>query len=170
MFSILRSYRILTKLHSINKQFHRLSGTVTQVIARDSTVCMSVSQYLHVWMSIFFKCLRFKVSQEQQIRVTFLKLSIKVKSKVYYGHEPPSGECWVNYQILAVIYWSSPKETNNWSWAQLATDNGVRDGRSNWLVAPPTLMGSTPWASRVYINGCNLSSTGNRSCNFSMRD
>ena len=31
-----------------------------------------------------------------------------------------------------------------------ATDNGVRDGISNWLAAPPTLMGSTPWAPRAF--------------------
>ena len=34
------------------------------------------------------------------------------KGKVFYGQEPPSGEsttaeCGVNYQLLAVIYWSS---------------------------------------------------------------
>ena len=28
-------------------------------------------------------------------------------------------------------------------------DNGVRDGISNWLVAHPTLMGSTPWLPRA---------------------
>ena len=35
------------------------------------------------------------------------------KGKVFYGQEPPSGEftttgCGFNYQLLAVIYWSSP--------------------------------------------------------------
>ena len=39
--------------------------------------------------------------------------SKKIKGKVFYGQEPPSGEyttteCGVNYQLLAVIYWSSP--------------------------------------------------------------
>ena len=34
---------------------------------------------------------------------------VKVKSKVFYGQEPPSGEsttteCGFNYQLLAVIY------------------------------------------------------------------
>ena len=28
---------------------------------------------------------------------------------------------------------------------QPATDNGVRDGRFNWLITPTTFMGSTPW-------------------------
>ena len=41
---------------------------------------------------------------------------------------------------------------------QPATDNGVRDGRSNWLVAPPTLyrQGSTPWTPRIaqFNAGC----------------
>ena len=39
--------------------------------------------------------------------------NMKVKGKVFYGQEPPSGEsttteCGFNYQLLAVIYWSSP--------------------------------------------------------------
>ena len=44
---------------------------------------------------------------------------------------------------------------------QPATDNGVRDGRSNWLVvATPTLpMGSTTRAPRPYTNRCSRSST-----------
>ena len=75
-------------------------------------------------------------------------------SKVFYGQEPPSSEsntteCEVNYQLLAVIYWSRPIGN---SWLQsttTATDNGVRDGKSNWLAAPYTLMGSTPWAPRI---------------------
>ena len=32
---------------------------------------------------------------------------------------------------------------------QPATDNGVKHARSNWLVAHPTLMGSSPWAPRA---------------------
>ena len=32
---------------------------------------------------------------------------------------------------------------------QPAKDNGVKDGLSNWLVAPATLMGSTFWAPRA---------------------
>ena len=36
-----------------------------------------------------------------------------IKGKVFYDQEPPSGEsttteCGFNYQLLAVIYWSSP--------------------------------------------------------------
>ena len=59
-----------------------------------------------------------------------------VKGKVGYGQEPPSGEsttteCGVNYQLLAVItevaLWGAP----SCSQPQSATDNGVRDGRSN---------------------------------------
>ena len=66
------------------------------------------------------------------------------KGKVVYGQEPPSGEsttteCVFNYQLLAVItevaQWGAP----SCSQPQPATDNGVREGRSNWLVAPPTL-------------------------------
>ena len=82
------------------------------------------------------------------------KRKLQSKGKVFYGQEPPSGEfttteCGVNYQLLAVMYWSSPMENPNCSQPQPATDNGVRDGRSNWLVALPTLMGSTPWAPRA---------------------
>ena len=78
-----------------------------------------------------------------------------MKAKVvFYGQEPPSGEsttteCAVNSQLLAVItevaQWGTP------SWSQLgpATDNGVRDDIFKWLVAPPTLIGSNPWAPRA---------------------
>ena len=94
--------------------------------------------------------------------------------KVFYGQEPPSGEsttteCGVNYQLLAVIYWSSQLGTPGWSRPELATVNGVRHSRYNWLGAPPTLMGSTSWALVHSINRCGFSSTGYRSCNLSMR-
>ena len=59
------------------------------------------------------------------------------EGKVVYGQEPPSGEsttteCGFNYQqLLAVItevaQWGAP----SYSQPQPATDNGVRDGRSN---------------------------------------
>ena len=58
------------------------------------------------------------------------------EGKVVYGQEPPSGECTTtecgfNYQLLAVItevaQWAAP----SCSQPQPATDNGVRDGRSN---------------------------------------
>ena len=58
------------------------------------------------------------------------------KGKVVYGQQPPSGEsttteCGFNYQLLAVItevaQWGAP----SCSESQPATDNGVRDGRSN---------------------------------------
>ena len=78
----------------------------------------------------------------------------KWKGKVFYGQEPPSGEsatteCGVYYQLLAVIYWCSLME--NSSLQSTTTNYGqcVRDGRSNWPVAPPTLMGSTLWAPRA---------------------
>ena len=75
--------------------------------------------------------------------------SHKGKGKIFYGQEPPSGEstttgCVVNYQLLAVITEVAQWRTPSCSQPQPATDNGVKDGRSNWLVAPPTLMGSTP--------------------------
>ena len=58
------------------------------------------------------------------------------KGKFVYGQEPPSGEsttteCGFNYQLLTVItevaQWGAP----SCSKPQPATDNGVRDGRSN---------------------------------------
>ena len=61
---------------------------------------------------------------------------IACSSLVFYGQEPPSGEsttieCMVNYQLLAVItevaQWGNP----SFSRPQPATDNVVRDGRSN---------------------------------------
>ena len=75
----------------------------------------------------------------------------KVKCCVFYGQEPRSGEstiteCGFNYQLLAVIHWSSPMGSS-YSCSQQpqpAMDNGVRDGRSNWLVAPSTLHRAVP--------------------------
>ena len=61
---------------------------------------------------------------------------IRKKGKVVNGQEPPSGESITtesgfNYQLLAVItevaQWGAP----SCSQPQPATDNGVRDGRSN---------------------------------------
>ena len=58
------------------------------------------------------------------------------KGKVVYAQESPSGEsttteCGFNYQLLAVItevaQWGAPSCIQ----PQSATDNGVRDGRSN---------------------------------------
>ena len=56
--------------------------------------------------------------------------------KVIYGQEPPSGEsttteCGVNYQLLAVITEVAQWGTPSCSRPQPATDNGVRDCRSN---------------------------------------
>ena len=48
-------------------------------------------------------------------------------------------------QSTEVAQWGTP----SCSRPQPATDNGARDGRSNLLVVPPTLMGSTPWAPRA---------------------
>ena len=58
------------------------------------------------------------------------------KGKVFYGQEPPSGEsttteCGINYQLLAVITEVAQWGTPSCSRPSQATDNGVRDGRSN---------------------------------------
>ena len=59
-----------------------------------------------------------------------------IRKKDFYGQEPPSGEstiteCMVNYQLLAVITEVTQWGTPSCSQVQLATDNGVRYGRSN---------------------------------------
>ena len=76
-------------------------------------------------------------------------MCVRDKGKVFYGQEPPSGEyttteCEVNSQLLAVVNEVAQWRTPSCSQPQPATDNGVRDGRSNRLVALLTLMGSTP--------------------------
>ena len=53
-------------------------------------------------------------------------------------------ECGVNYQLLAVITEVAQWWTPSFSPPQPATDNGVRDGRSNWLVAPPPSWAAPP--------------------------
>ena len=92
--------------------------------------------------------------------------------KVFYGQEPQSGEststeCGFNYQLLAVIYWSSQWGTPSCSQPQPGTDNGVKEGRSNWLVAPPPSWAVPPERLVHSINQCNLS--GTRTFNRSMR-
>ena len=65
--------------------------------------------------------------------------------------------CGVNYQLLAVIYWSSPIGTPSCSRPQAATSNGVRYGRSNWLVAPPPYWAVPPEGLVYSLNQCSLS-------------
>ena len=82
--------------------------------------------------------------------------------------KPPSGESTTtergfNYQLLAVInevaQWGAP----SCSQPQSATDNGVRDGRSNWLGSTPhPTQGSTPWAPR--IAHCNAGCKSQLTC------
>ena len=72
-----------------------------------------------------------------------------LKGKVVYGQEPPSAqstttECGVNCQLLAVITEVTQWGTPSCSRPQPAADSGVRDVRSNCLVAPLTLMDSIP--------------------------
>ena len=54
---------------------------------------------------------------------------------------------------------SPPEDNRIWSIInyQPATDNGVRDGRSNWLVAPPRPHGQYPLSAFMHsINQCSL--------------
>ena len=76
-------------------------------------------------------------------------LKFSKKGKVFYGQEPPSGEsttpeCGANNQLLPVIIKVAQWGTPSCNRPQSATGNGVRDGRSNRLVAPPIRMGSSP--------------------------
>ena len=86
------------------------------------------------------------------------------KAKVFYGKEPPSGdstttECGFNYKLLAVIYWSSQMGAPSCSLPQPATDHGARDGRSNWLVAPPPYAEQFPLSSTYCTVLCGLQIT-----------
>ena len=96
-----------------------------------------------------------------------------VKGKVFYDQEPPSGvsttaEYGVNYELLAVMYWSSPNgellvavnHNQLWTMASETVDRiDWSHPPSSWAVPPGHLV--------HIINQCNLS--GNRMCNRSMR-
>ena len=71
----------------------------------------------------------------------------------------------INYLKLSTeaAQWGTP----SCSQPQPAMDNGVREGRSNWLVAPPPSWAVHPERLVHSINQCNLS--GDRTCNRSMR-
>ena len=77
------------------------------------------------------------------------------KAKVFYGQEPQNGkstttECGVGkYQLLAVIYWSSPMGNSWCSRPQPVTHNGVRDGMIQLTGRTPTLIGSAAWEPRA---------------------
>ena len=61
-----------------------------------------------------WSCLRDKIRIHDWLIILLRKYGDEEKKdKVFYGQEPPSGEsttseCGFNYQLLAVIYWSSP--------------------------------------------------------------
>ena len=82
-------------------------------------------------MRTFYKCYIYGWDCTQAIICV-----VKGKGKVVYGQEPPSGEsttteCGFNYRLLAVITEAAQWGTPSCSQPQPATDNGVRDGRSN---------------------------------------
>ena len=75
------------------------------------------------------------------IQINFEPLAVyvrwKSKGKVFYVQQPPRGkstttEYGVSYQNKVAL-WVTP----SCSQPQPATDNGFRDGTSNWLVASP---------------------------------
>ena len=66
----------------------------------------------------------------------------KGKDKIFYGQEPP-------LSVGSIIYFSNVTEVTQWaatscSRLQSATDDGVSDGRANWLAATPTLKRTVP--------------------------
>ena len=75
---------------------------------------------------------------------------------------PQNIESIINYlqKSTEVAEWGTP----SCSRPQLAMDNGVRDGRSNRLVAPPPSWVVTP---ERLVHKCSVS--GNGPCNRSMR-
>ena len=79
---------------------------------------------------------RRSVNSYPRVALEHCYVSPKVKAKVVYGQEPPSGEsttteCGFNYQLLAVITEVAQWGATSCSQPQPATYNGVRDGRSN---------------------------------------
>ena len=66
--------------------------------------------------------------------------------------------------VTDVAQWATP----SYSQPQPATDNGVRDGRSNWLTVTIIPMGSTPWAPRAQYKSVQPL-PGIDHANFSMR-
>ena len=98
----------------------------------------------------FFSCMLFYV-KVFFIYCTFTVAQVvecgcveKVKSSMARSLPVVNQNVGFNYQLLAVITEVAEWGTPSCSQPQQATDNDVRDARSNLLVAPPTLMGSTP--------------------------
>ena len=99
---------------------------------------------------------------------TDIVTSNKVKSKVFYGQEPPSGEsttteCGVNYQLLAVItevaQWGTPSCRLTVDHNQLRTMASETVDPIDWLHPPPTW--AVPPVHLVHsINRCSSATAG----------
>ena len=120
--------------------------------------------FTHVRWPMFGRsvCHRFKNTRIQ----CATGLRTPSKNVVFYGQEPPSGEFTktkygVNYKLLSVNYWSITQcGTNSCSRPQQATDNSVRDCRSNWLVIlPPPNTGQYPLSSTYCTVQCGVQIT-----------
>ena len=103
-------------------------------------------------------------------------LKVKVKSSMAKSlpveNLLPQNVGSIKKHKLAVITEKAQWGTPSCSRPQPATDNGVRDGRSNWLVAPPTLIAVLPKLLVHSINRCSSVTVGIRTCNlatFGMR-
>ena len=95
----------------------------------------------------------------------------KGTGKVFYGQEPPSGEstrteCWINYQLLAVI-----TEVAQWGTPSCSGPKPARTMASetvdsiDWSHPPPSL--AVPPERLVHsVNRCSSATAGIRSCNL----
>ena len=122
-------------------------------------------------MIFFLNILIFcRSSEKMKINCFHVK---KVKSSMAMGLskenlQPQNVGSVINYleQFTEVIYWSNfvvQKYGNPCcSRPQLATDNGVRDGKSNWLVAPSTLHRAVPPELHVFHRA--MMATNHKTC------
>ena len=105
------------------------------LVSEFGTLCERRKLRVNVGKSKGMRCSRY-VNGGSNVCATKWRTIRKVKGKVVYGQEPPSGEsttteCGFNYHLLAVITEAAQWETPSCSQPQSDTDNGVRDGRSN---------------------------------------
>ena len=113
---------LLRKCHS-----WALSLTVNSDASSSSHFCLvSLSLGAILWLSVLLVLLRLLLDLD----------TYGGEGKVFYGQEPPSGESTttefgVSYKLLAVNIEVAQWQTPSCSRPQPATDNGVRDGRSN---------------------------------------
>ena len=133
------------------------------------TVYIYIYIYIYIWMHANFSA----VSEAAQEYSYYLYN--KEKRKVFYRLEPPSGEsttkeCGDNYQLLAVIYWSSPiwnsylqsttKSYGQWRQRRKTRITGCSSHHHGWSHSSP------PDRLVHSINRCSSATPGIHSCNL----